>query len=501
MGQSIGATELEAAVRGAGPPGTAGGGEDADAGAISPELFRVILVASFGAFLLNLASTTVSVAVDRLMTHFASPLTTVQWVITGYLLALALVLPSFRWALERLGSRRLYVGSLLAFAATSAFCAFAWSIQSLIAFRVLQGAVGGLLAPLTQALVAELAGPRRMGRAVSIISIPVLVAPLLGPVVGGLLIQHLSWRWLFLFNAPFAIFGAWVAHRRLPPGTTSKSSRFDFVGLALLAPGMALFVYVASSVGRARALSLDLFLLLALAIALIWGFVLYARRRPGSALIDLRLFKRPMIGAALVAYLLTSFGTFGGQLLLPLYYQQARGQSAIGAGLLLAPQGLGMLLTLPQIGKLTDRFDNGKIAIAGILATLLGTYAFTRATDHSSYVLLSFSLVVRGAGLGATGTPVLAAAYKHLTRDEIPNATAALNIIQRLGAPLGTAAMAMTLQRFTVAISPSGSPALLASAFARTFAVSAGLSALALFAAFSLVRQQQDLSARHTKGT
>jgi EmrB/QacA subfamily drug resistance transporter len=500
MGQSIGAAEPEA-VRGAAPVETATRGEDADTGALPPELFRVILVASFGAFLLNLSSTTVSVAVDRLMTHFAAPLSTVQWVVTGYLLALALVLPSFRWTLERLGSRRLYVGSLLAFAATSALCAFAWSIQSLIVFRVLQGAVGGLLAPLTQALVAELAGPKRMGRAVSIISIPVLVAPLLGPVVGGVLIQHLSWRWLFLFNAPFAVVGASIAQRRLPPGTTSSRSRLDVVGLALLSPGIALFVYVVSSVGRSRALSPSLFLPLALAVALITSFVLYARPRPDSALIDLRLFKRPMIGAALVAYLLTSFGTFGGQLLLPLYYQQVRGQSAIGAGLLLAPQGLGMLLTLPQIGKLTDRFDNGKIAIAGILTTLLGTYAFTQATDDSSYVLLSVSLVVRGAGLGTTATPVLAAAYKHLTRAEIPNATAALNIIQRLGAPLGTAAMAMTLQRFTAAITPGGSHALLASAFAHTFAVSAGLSALALFAALALVRQQQTLSAQPTKGT
>ncbi len=353
MGQSIGgAAEHEAALR------------EADTGALSPELFRIILVASFGAFLLNLSSTTVSVAVDRLMTNFAVPLSTAQWVVTGYLLALALVLPSFRWTLERLGSRRLYVGSLLAFAAASALCAFAWSIQSLIVLRVLQGAVGGLLAPLTQALVAELAGPKRMGRAVSIISIPVLVAPLLGPVVGGLLIQHLSWRWLFLFNAPFAVVGAWIAQRRLPPGTTSKRfpPRLRRL-LALLSPGIALFVYVVSSVGRStRALSQPLPPARAGRRALITSFVLYARPRPGSALIDLRLFKRPMISAALVAYLLTSFGSFGAQLLLPLYYQQARGETPIAAGLLLAPQGLGMLLTLPQIGKLTDRFDHGKIA-------------------------------------------------------------------------------------------------------------------------------------------
>ena len=110
-----------------------------------------------------------------------------------------------------------------------------------------------------------------------------------------------------------------------------------------------------------------------------------------------------------------------------------------------------MLLTLPQVGKLTDRFDHGKIVIAGVVTTLLGTLAFTRVTDHTSYALLSLSLVVRGAGLGATSTPTLAAAYRHLRRDEIPNATTAINIVQRLGAPLGTAAMAVTLSRFTAA--------------------------------------------------
>src|SRR5580692_11151265 len=171
-------------------------------------LLRLLLIAAFGSVLLNLSSTSINVAIDKLMVDLHAPLSEIQWIVTGYLLALTLVLPSFRWAVERLGSRRLYVACLLAFTATSALCACAWSAPSLIAFRVLQGAVGGLLAPLTQTLIAQLAGPARMGRAVSIISIPVLVSPVLGPVLGGVLIQHLSWRWLFLFNVPLAFGGA-----------------------------------------------------------------------------------------------------------------------------------------------------------------------------------------------------------------------------------------------------------------------------------------------------
>ncbi len=455
-----------------------------ETGALSGALLRVILIASFGPLLLNLNSTTVNVAIDRLMAQFHAPLSTVQWIVTGYLLALALVLPSFRWMVEHVGSRRLYVTCLLAFTATSALSACAWSAQSLVAFRVLQGAVGGLLAPLTQTLIAQLAGPKRMGRAVAIVSIPVLVAPVLGPVLGGILIQHLPWRWLFLFNTPLGLIGAWLAQRRLPAGTTDKRTPFDVFGFVVLSPAIGLFTYTVSSLGRARAISLGSTLSLVVSAALIVVFIVDARRRPESALIDLRLFKRGAVSAGLVAYVLTSFATFGAQLLLPLYYQQVRGQSAMGAGLLLAPQGLGMLLTLPQVGKLTDRFDNGKLVVAGVLTTLVGTYAFTQVTDHTSYLWLSISLVIRGAGLGATSTPALTVAYKYLGKSDIPNATTAINVIQRLGAPLGTATMAMTLQRFT-AVTPT-----LAHAFARTFTVSAALSCLALFAGLVLVKLQ-----------
>ena len=410
----------------------------------------------------------------------------VQWIVTGYLLALTLVLPAFRWAVERVGSRRLYVGCLLGFTATSMLSALAWSASSLIAFRVLQGAVGGLLAPLTQTLIAQLAGPKRMGRAVSIISVPFLVAPLCGPTLGGLLIERLSWRWLFLFNAPLGLAGAWLAHRRLPPGDTPSRTRFDAVGFALLSPGIALFTYGLSALGHAHGAPTPRLLLpLGLAAALVTAFVLDARRRPTTALLDLNVFRHRAVSASLVIYLLTSFSSFGGQFILPLYYQQVRGESPSRAGMLIAAQGLGMLLTLPQIGKLTDRIDHGKLVVLGVLATLVGTLAFTQATDHSSYLLLSAALVVRGAGLGATNTPALAAAYRNLSHDEIPNATATLNVVQRLGAPLGVATMAVALQRFAPA---HPSPALLAHAFARTFTLSAILSALALFAAFALIR-------------
>jgi EmrB/QacA subfamily drug resistance transporter len=446
------------------------------------EVLKVILVISFGPLLLNLSSTTVNVALDTLMSRFQSPLSTMQWIVTGYLLALTLVLPSFRFAVERLGSRRLYLFALFAFTVTSGLAACAWSAASLIALRVLQGAVGGLLAPLTQTLIAQVAGPKRMGRAVAIISIPVMTAPLLGPVLGGLLIEHLSWRFLFAFNVPLGLLGVWLATKKLPPGNEPTHSRLDWRGFALLSPGIGLFTLAVSSLAHGHALSLGVVGPLALAVSLVSLFVVDARRRPASALIDLRIFAQPAVVASLAAYLLASLGAFGAQLVLPLYFQQARGESAFRAGLLLAPQGIGMLLSLPRVGKLTDRFGSGAVMIGGVIATLAGTWVFAQVTDHTPYVLLGAALVVRGAGLGATSAPAIAAAYKHLTRDEIPNATTAINVVQRMGAPLGTATWAVMLQRFSATTTE------VARAFAHTFALGTALSALSLFAGFALLR-------------
>jgi EmrB/QacA subfamily drug resistance transporter len=324
-------------------------------------LVRVAVVAGFGSLLLNLSTTTLNVALDKLIGDLHTTLDVAQWTLTGYLLALTLVLPLFRWSAERIGVRRLYLVSLVGFTLSSALCAAAWSIESLIAFRVLQGAVGGLLTPIAQALTAQHAGERHMGRLLSIVAVPVLAAPLLGPVVGGLLVGELSWRWIFLINVPLGAVCTVLCARELPadePGL-GRGPRLDLGGLALLSPGMALVIYGISNLRRGggpTTLSSAL-VPFVIAAALLVLFVRHARRSPERALVDLRLLRERTVGAALATYVLSSLVSFGGQLLLPLYYQQVRGQTPLQAGLLLAPQGLGMILTMPRIGALSDQHD------------------------------------------------------------------------------------------------------------------------------------------------
>ncbi len=452
---------------------------------IPPQLVRVAVVAGLGSLLLNLSTTTLNVALDKLIVDLHTSLDLAQWSLTGYLLALTLVLPLFRWASERVGVRRLYLASLVGFTISSGLCAVAWSIESLIVFRVIQGAVGGLLTPIAQALTAQHAGERHMGRLLSIVAVPVLVAPLLGPVVGGLLVSELSWRWIFLLNVPLGFLCTALCARHLPADEVSRApgARLDFVGLSLLSPGMALVIYGISNLRRAggHAGAATTAAPFVVAAALLGLFVLYARPRPERALLDLRLFRERTVSAALATYVLSSMVSFGGQLLLPLFYQQVRGQSPLWAGVWLAPQGLGMILTMPRIGRLSDRYDPGKLAIGGVILTLLGTIAFTQATEETSMGLLALSLVVRGAGLGATNNPVLAAVYRHLPKREVANATTALNIVQRMGAPLGTASMAVFLQWRGARSPPKGE------AFRETFSISVAFSLLTLVSAAFLV--------------
>jgi EmrB/QacA subfamily drug resistance transporter len=420
----------------------------------------------------------------REMRNLHTTLDVAQWSITGYLLALTLALPMFRWSAERVGMKRLYVLCLVGFSVTSGLSAAAWSIESLIAFRVVQGAVGGLLAPIAQALAAQHAGPQRMGRMVSIVAIPVLVAPLFGPVLGGVLVQKLSWHWIFLVNVPLGLACAALCARLLPPDDPSiaRRARLDATGLALLSPGMAILIYGVTSVrhgaGGGAAATAAPFVIAAALIAL---FVRHARRDPDRALIDLRLFQNRVVTAGLVTYVLAAIVSFGGQLLLPLYLQQVRGESPMSAGLWLAPQGLGMLLTLSSVGRLTDRYDPGKLVIGGVVLTLLGTLVLVWPFEHVPDAVLAAFLVVRGAGLGATNLPGMAAVYRQVPKREVANATAALNIVQRMGAPLGTAIMAVVLQ-WRLGAAPSR-----AHAFAETFSASILFSALTVVSAMFLV--------------
>jgi MFS family permease len=436
-------------------------------GRLEPEVRAVAIVVIVGAIMSILDTTIVNVALESLSRDLDAPLSTIQWVATGYLLALATVIPVTGWAAERFGPRRVWMTVVSGFVATSALCGLAWSAESLIAFRVLQGLAGGMIMPIGMITLAQAAGPRRVGRVM-----------------------------IFLVNLPIGLVGLALAARLLPTaraqGLGTGPARLDWRGLLLLSPGVALVVFGLSEISTHGSLSASGLGPVVGGLALVAGFVLHAWRAP-APLVDVRLFREHGFAAAGATIFLVGAALFGALLLLPLYFQIARGQSPLEAGLLMAPQGLGAALGMNRGGRLTDRIGGGPVVVAGLLMLMGGTVAFTQVGANTSYAVLEASLVLRGIGLGFTMMPAMAAAYSTLERTQVPRATPMLNVVQRIGGSLGTAVLAVVLQRQLggQVVAGAGSPAGVAAAFAHTYWWAMAITALAIVPAVVLALTQR----------
>jgi len=419
----------------------------ADDEPLGREVWIVAAVVVVGVIMSILDTTIVNVALETLSRELDAPLNTIQWVSTGYLLALATVIPLTGWMTERFGSKRIWMISVALFGIGSALCGLAWSAESLIFFRVLQGFGGGMIMPVGMALLAQTAGAHRVGRVMSVVGVPMLLGPILGPVIGGLIVDSASWRWIFYVNVPIAAAALVLAARLLKADAgRADAGRLDWTGLALLSPGLAGVVFGLSESESHGGFSDPLVWgPIVVGIVLVALFVRHAWRaeRP---LIDVRLFRDRVFAAASATTFLIGGALFGAMIILPLYYQVARGESALTAGLLMAPQGLGAAAAMPIAGKLTDRLGGGRVAVAGLLILTVGTIPFAFLKSDTSYTLLALLLVLRGLGIGSSMMPSMAAAYASLERAAVPRATSALNVVQRVGGSLGTALLAVVLQ-------------------------------------------------------
>jgi EmrB/QacA subfamily drug resistance transporter len=419
----------------------------AQAPVMTREILTLAAVVVLGAIMTILDATITNVALPTLGRDFHTSITTIQWVPTAYMLAFASVIPLTGWASERFGAKPLWISSLAAFMLGSLLAGLSWSIGSLIAFRVLQGIGGGMIMPLGQTILAQEAGPQRMGRVMSIVGVPMLLAPIAGPVIGGALIGAASWRWIFFVNLPVGALALALALRLLPSVPPRGRQRLDGLGLVLLSGGIATFVYGLAEVGQKGTLAATTPLVaLSAGTILVVLFAVHALRAE-APLIDVRLLARRGFATASATNFVLGVALFGVALLLPLYFQIIRGRSPLETGLLLIPQGLGAASAISLAGSLTDKLGARRVVPVGVLLALVGTAGYTQITAHSSYVYLAAALFLIGAGLGATITPAMAAAYQDLRPTEIARATSALNVIQRIAGSLGTALLAVVLQR------------------------------------------------------
>ncbi|HEY5122087.1 MAG TPA: MDR family MFS transporter [Acidimicrobiales bacterium] len=470
---------------------------------LEPALVRAAVVVVLGTIMAILDTTIVAVALHRLSIDFHTTVSTIQWVTTGYLLSLAIVIPLSGWAIHRLGAKRVYMISLALFVLGSVLCACAWSATSLIVFRVLQGFGGGMIMPVGQAIMARTAGPQRMGKVMGIVGVPQLLGPILGPVLGGLIVSNTSWRWIFIVNVPIGIVALWLSRTYLAPTSGDNEHRFDLAGFLLLAPGLALIVYGLSEVGVVGGFhGSSVWFGIVGGLVLSAGFVLRSAKAP-EPLIDLRLFRDRTFSFATIGIFLTGATLYGTMFLLPLYYQIDRGDAAWKAGLMMAPQGIGAAMVMRLAGSLADKHGPRYVASFGMAGLALGTYFYTTVGANTSYYVLGLALFVRGIGLGFGMMPVVAASYRNLTHAQVPKATSATNIFRQVGGSLGVAVFAVVLDtQITHRVGASAGAAIqnglaratptqleqIAHAFGHSFWWSCGTCALGIIPAFFLPR-------------
>jgi EmrB/QacA subfamily drug resistance transporter len=451
-------------------------------------VWRISAVVIVGSIMSILDTTIVNVALDTLGRELHSTVAEIQWVVTGYMLALAAVIPVTGWAARRWGPKRVYLVSLVLFTGGSALCGLASSTGELAAFRVLQGLGGGMILPIGQMMMADAAGPKRMGRVMSIVAVPAMLAPIFGPMIGGLILDNASWRWIFYVNLPIGVIATVAAVRILPSARGGSSDRLDVRGLVLMATGLPLFTYGLAEVGLTGSFTSAKVVVPALAgLALVALFARHALRVP-RPLLDLRLYRRATFSSASFTMFCLGAALFGSMILLPLYWQVIRHESVLDTGLLTAPQGLGMALVMPLAGRLTDRLGGGPLALFGVIVTSATTVPFALIGAHTSIVWLSFAMLLRGSGIGFAFMPAMAAAFASLQRSEISDATPQLNVLQRTGGSIGTALLAVVLTR---ALTGTHTLAARAGAYGTAFWVAAALTALAIGPCVILMRAER----------
>jgi EmrB/QacA subfamily drug resistance transporter len=418
---------------------------------IDAAVLKIAGVVVLGAIMSILDITVVNVALPTFQDEFGSPespvaYSHVAWTVTAYTLALATVIPLTGWAADRFGTKRLYMAAIFLFTAGSALCATASSIDMLIGFRVLQGLGGGMLMPLGMTIMTRAAGPHRMGRLMAILGVPMLLGPILGPILGGWLIQVASWHWIFLINVPLGVIALVYAWFALAPDTAHRSESLDLLGVALMSPGLALFLFGVSSLPAeggdftAPRVWVSMLAGILLMLAFVWHSF-----RPEHPLLDLRLFRNRNLTISIVTMFLFAAAFFGGLLLVPTYFQQIRGESTLHAGLLVAPQGLGAMVTMPIAGRLVDKIPVGRIVPVGLVLIVVGMFGLTQITSTTSYGLIIAMLVVMGFGMGATMMPLFTTALRTLAGAQVARGSTLLNISQQIASSVGVATMSVIL--------------------------------------------------------
>lgn len=412
----------------------------------------VAMVVIFGIFMSILDSTIVNIAIPRLQTAFGSSLNDVQWVLTGYTLAQGVATPLTAFISDRIGTKRFYMLSLIGFIVGSACCGFAWSLPILIVFRVFQGASGAFLTPLAMTLLYREFPPNERGTAMGALGIPILLAPALGPTLGGYIVTFAGWQLIFFINLPIGIVGLLMAFFFLHESPINPRIDFDLLGFITVALGLGLLLYGlsdASTDGWSSSTVLGCLgggaLLLVMFIMVELGRI----RREEQPLLDIRVFSSRPFSSSMIASTLVIFALYGGLFLVPVYLQSLRGYSAFQAGLVLLPQAFASMLAVLIGGRLVDKIGVRAVVIPGLVITAISLWRLTFLNLYIPTSSFQLILILRGFGIGLCMQPLMVSAVAETPVRRMAQASAVSTTIRFVGSSLAVAIIATLVQSQT----------------------------------------------------
>ncbi len=405
-----------------------------------------------GTIMTILDATIVNIAIPTLQHDLhAGSYTDIAWVVTGYLLAQGAVIPLSGWATDRWGTKKLYLITIVTFTVASMLCGVSQNLGELIFFRVVQGIGGGMLMPIGMTIILQAVGPQQMGRVMGIFGVPMLIAPAVGPVLGGWFVQDFSWRLIFYVNVPIGIIGFLAATRFLRESHRTARLRLDVVGLLTGVPAVLALMYAvdrSTDLGWTSAVVISLLVASAL---LMCAFVL-RQLRAREPLLQLTLFRDRTFSWAMAISFVVVTAMFGTMLLLPLYLQEVHGYDAIETGLLLLPQAAMAAVSMPLGGYLTDRLGPKWVVATGMILLTLGSVLLAQIHYNSSNWLVISALMLRGFAMGFAMMPTMSAALARGPRRYASRASSITNTLQRLSSSVGIAVLVTVLAgQFTTA--------------------------------------------------
>lgn len=391
-----------------------------------------------------LNTTMVNIGVKQFSQDFHTSLEIVQWVITGYVLALAVAVPVSGWLMDKFNGKRVLLYAELAFILSSVLAGLSWNIESFIYFRVLQGASAGIIIPLMTTLLMKVAGPDKLGRLMAVVGTPIIIGPLLGPVIGGFLIQWTTWRWIFFINIPVGLIALYLVSKHLGEfAPFNAESKMDWIGTILLAiMNSSLIFGITRAAHFASFHNHQTYWFVGIGLITAILYVIHNGKKQNKTVLPLNLFKSKSFSAAIIGLFLVGLATNGPMLLLPLFFQNIKGFTVIQAALAMIPQGVGMLVARPTIGKMIDQLGARLVVMVSLVISLVGSLPLIFFDDKTSFILIAVVLFIRGIGVGGITMPLMTDAYTGLQTWQIPQASIASRIIQNVGASFGSAVLA-----------------------------------------------------------